>query len=188
MERVTLPKATLPKASLPKVMPDGHSALTPTRNLLLHSGKPIENSEYLIASYIITEPPADGERCTLTIWGELNVIKRNFSALNSDSVTFLVEMKYDSRIGAYTSSFDWVSKNDKNTHVNIYQTPISKVGISRIDRIKLERGECLNPKWSPAPEDKYDTPATLELLYDESFPEIPIIRDNEIPIIPNTYN
>lgn len=124
------------------------------RNLIRDSATQVQNSDYLIQSYSMTDNSLqEGEPVTVTIWGDLGSDREAFWPFNSDSWNWLGAMKKVSD-GVYRLSTTWKrSKNNpSNDHLLIYCGPNSGRTASRIDRIKLERGTVATD-WTPAPED-----------------------------------
>lgn len=124
-----------------------------TENLLCDTGKTVENSNYLIAKYDLAEAPAVGEPMTITIWGELAATKNAFVAYNSGGNVPLATLQKVSE-GVYHRQFTWKNAAGATSrYVNIYTLNSEQSGVSRIDRIKLERGHNSAPVWTPAPTD-----------------------------------
>ncbi len=124
-----------------------------TENLLCETGKTVENSNYLIAKYDLAEAPAVGEPMTITIWGELAATKNAFVAYNSGGNVPLATLQKVSE-GVYHRQFTWKNAAGATSrYVNIYTLNSEQSGVSRIDRIKLERGHNSAPVWTPAPTD-----------------------------------
>lgn len=132
------------------------------RNLIRDSATQVQNSNYLIQSYVMTDNSLqEGEPVTVTIWGDLGNDREAFWPFNSDSWNWLGTMKKVSD-GVYRLSATWQrSKNNpSNDRLLIYCGPNSGRTASRIDRIKLERGTVATD-WTPAPE---DTEATVQVV------------------------
>jgi hypothetical protein len=124
------------------------------RNLIRDSASQVQNSNYLIQSYQMTDNSLqEGEPFTVTIWGDLGSDREAFWPFNSDSWNWLGTMKKVSD-GVYQLSATWQrSKNNpSNDRLLIYCGPNGGRTASRIDRIKLERGTVATD-WTPAPED-----------------------------------
>ena len=124
------------------------------RNLIRDSAAQVKNSNYLIQSYLMTDNSLqEGEPVTVTIWGDLGSDREAFWPFNSNGWNWLGVMKKVSD-GVYRIVTTWKrSKNNpSNDHLLIYCGPNSGKTVSRIDRIKLERG-TVGTDWSPAPED-----------------------------------
>ena len=124
------------------------------RNLIRDSATQVQNSNYLIQSYQMTDNSLqEGEPVTVTIWGDLGTDREAFWPFNSNSWNWLGVMKKVSD-GVYRRSTVWQrSKNNpSNDRLLIYCGPNSGRTASRIDRIKLERGTVATD-WTPAPED-----------------------------------
>lgn len=124
------------------------------RNLIRDSATQVQNSNYLIQSYLMTDNSLqEGEPVTVTIWGDLGSDREAFWPFNSNAWNWLGTMKKVSD-GVYRLSTTW--KRSKNNPTNdrllIYCGPSSGRNASRIDRIKLERGNVATD-WTPAPED-----------------------------------
>ena len=127
-----------------------------TENLLCETGRTVENSNYLIAKYDLAEAPAVGEQMTITIWGELAATKKEFNIYNSGGWVPLATLQKVSE-GVYHRQFTWKNKagdyTAPDTKVQVYAFLLEQSGVSRIDRIKLERGHNSAPVWTPAPTD-----------------------------------
>lgn len=124
------------------------------RNLIRDSATQVQNSNYLIQSYLMTDNSLqEGEPVTVTIWGDLGSDREAFWPFNSNGWNWLGTMKKVSD-GVYRLSTTWQrSKNNpSNDRLLIYCGPNSGRTASRIDRIKLERGTVATD-WTPAPED-----------------------------------
>ena len=124
------------------------------RNLIRDSATQVQNSNYLIQSYLMTDNSLqEGEPVTVTIWGDLGNDREAFWPFNSNGWNWLGRMKKVSD-GVYRLSATWQrSKNNpSNDRLLIYCGPNSGRTASRIDRIKLERGTVATD-WTPAPED-----------------------------------
>ena len=131
------------------------------RNLIRDSATQVQNSNYLIQSYQMTDNSLqEGEPFTVTIWGDLGSDREAFWPFNSDSWNWLGTMKKVSD-GVYQLSATWQrSKNNpSNDRLLIYCGPNSGRTASRIDRIKLERGTVATD-WTPASEDSVATVQT----------------------------
>lgn len=124
------------------------------RNLIRDSAAQVQNSNYLIQSYLMTDNSLqEGEPVTVTIWGDLGSDREAFWPFNSNGWNWLGVMKKVSD-GVYRIVTTWKrSKNNpSNDRLLIYCGPNTGKTVSRIDRIKLERG-TVGTDWSPAPED-----------------------------------
>ena len=124
------------------------------RNLIRDSATQVQNSDYLMQSYQMTDNSLqEGEPFTVTIWGDLGSDREAFWPFNSNGWNWLGAMKKVSD-GVYRLSATWQrSKNNpSNDRLLIYCGPNSGRTASRIDRIKLERGTVATD-WTPAPED-----------------------------------
>lgn len=124
------------------------------RNLIRDSATQVQNSNYLIQSYAMTDNSLqEGEPVTVTIWGDLGSDREAFWPFNSNGFNWLGTMKKVSD-GVYRLSATWKrsQNNPSNDHLLIYCGPNSGRTASRIDRIKLERGNVATD-WTPAPED-----------------------------------
>lgn len=124
------------------------------RNLIRDSATQVQNSDYLIRSYQMTDNSLqEGEPVTVTIWGDLGSDREAFLPFNSNGWNWIGTMKKVSD-GVYRLSATWKrsGKNPSNDHLLIFCDPNSGRTASRIDRIKLERGTVATD-WTPAPED-----------------------------------
>lgn len=135
------------------------------RNLIRDSAAQVQNSNYLIQSYQMTDNALqEGEPVTVTIWGDLGSDREAFWPFNSNGWNWLGKTKKVSD-GVYRLSATWQrSKNNpSNDRLLIYCGPSSGTSTSRIDRIKLERGTVATD-WTPAPEDGEEVKATVQTV------------------------
>ena len=125
------------------------------RNLIQDSAVTVQNANYLIRAYTLSDNTLqEGEPVVVTIWGDLGSDREAFWPFNSNGWNWLGTMKKVSD-GVYRLSKTWQrSKNNpSNDRLLIYCGPNTGKTVSRIDRIKLERG-TVGTDWSPAPEDE----------------------------------
>lgn len=124
------------------------------RNLLKSSHESIENTNYNIARYFLTDNIPEGTEVTLSMKGELGSDRQYFSAFNSGGSVNLVPLTNSMKNsdGIYINTFEWKIKTAKNEFVNVYQAPNTSSSASSIEWIKLEYGNTFTG-WSPAPED-----------------------------------
>ena len=127
------------------------------RNLIINSGVVVQNDSYPIRSYPLAPNHglADGDDVVITIWGQLADSKTAFYAYNSGGWVRLGRFSKISD-GVYVLKTQWAVSlgvnTASNTALNIYPFPQSQTGESRIDKIKLERGNIATD-WTAAPED-----------------------------------
>ena len=125
------------------------------RNLIRDSAVTVQNANYLIRAYTLSDNTLqEGEPVVVTIWGDLGSDREAFWPFNSNGWNWLGTMKKVSD-GVYRLSATWKrSKNNpSNDRLLVYCGPNTGKTVSRIDRIKLERG-TVGTDWSPAPEDE----------------------------------
>ena len=125
------------------------------RNLIRDSAVTVQNANYLIQTYALSDNTLqEGEPVVVTIWGDLGSDREAFWPFNSNGWNWLGVMKKVSD-GVYRIVTAWKrSKNNpSNDRLLIYCGPNTGKTVSRIDRIKLERG-AVGTDWSPAPEDE----------------------------------
>ena len=125
------------------------------RNLIRDSAVTVQNANYLIQTYTLSDNMLqEGEPVVVTIWGDLGSDREAFWPFNSNGWNWLGVMKKVSD-GVYRIVTTWKrSKNNpSNDRLLIYCGPNTGTTVSRIDRIKLERG-TVGTDWSPAPEDE----------------------------------
>lgn len=135
------------------------------RNLIRDSATQVQNSNYLIQSYVMTDNSLqEGEPVTVTIWGDLGSDREAFWPFNSNGWNWLGTMKKVSD-GVYRLSATWKrsQNNPSNDRLLIYCGPNSGRTASRIDRIKLERGNVATD-WTPAPEDGEEIRSTVQVV------------------------
>ena len=127
------------------------------RNLLRGSGAAYQGGDYGL-SYGLADIPNVGEAVTLTVWGEVAADRTVgiYNTFGNRELARLAKVKD----GLYRVTFDWnapitggleqPNASSKNLALFFYRRESTTV--SRIDRIKLERG-TVGTDWSPAPED-----------------------------------
>ena len=128
------------------------------RNLLRGSGAAYQGGDYGL-SYGLADIPNVGEAVTLTVWGEVAADRTVgvYNTFGNRELARLAKVKD----GVYRVTFDWnapitggleqPNASSKNLALFFYRRESTTV--SRIDRIKLERG-TVGTDWSPAPEDE----------------------------------
>ena len=128
------------------------------RNLLRGSGAAYQGGDYGL-SYGLADIPNVGEAVTLTVWGEV-AADRTVGVYNTFGNRELAQLA-KVKDGLYRVTFNWnapitggleqPNASSKNLALFFYRRESTTV--SRIDRIKLERG-TVGTDWSPAPEDE----------------------------------
>lgn len=125
------------------------------RNYLKRSNQNVNNSDYNIANYSITEPIREGEIVTVSLKGNLGAGKQSFALYNSGGIVPLENLIHKGG-GFYQATFAWrinvngnIAANDK---LSVWTLPNSVNANSSIEWIKLERGNTPTD-WSAAPED-----------------------------------
>lgn len=128
------------------------------RNLLRGSDAAYQGGDYGL-SYGLADVPSVGEAVTLTVWGEVAADRTVgvYNTFGNRELARLAKVKD----GVYRVTFDWnapitggleqPNASSKNLALFFYRRESTTV--SRIDRIKLERG-TVGTDWSPAPEDE----------------------------------
>ena len=128
------------------------------RNLLRGSDAAYQGGDYGL-SYGLADVPNVGEAVTLTVWGEVAADRTVgvYNTFGNRELARLAKVKD----GVYRVTFDWnapitggreqPNASSKNLALFFYRRESTTV--SRIDRIKLERG-TVGTDWSPAPEDE----------------------------------
>ena len=128
------------------------------RNLLRGSDAAYQGGDYGL-SYGLADIPNVGEAVTLTVWGEVAADRTVgvYNTFGNRELARLAKVKD----GLYRVTFDWnapitggreqPNASSKNLVLAFYRRESTTV--SRIDRIKLERG-TVGTDWSPAPEDE----------------------------------
>ncbi len=128
------------------------------RNLLRDSGAAYQGGDYGL-SYGLADIPNVGEAVTLTVWGEVAADRTVgvYNTFGNRELARLAKVKG----GVYRATFNWnapitggfeqPNASSKNLALFFYRRESTTV--SRIDRIKLERG-TVGTDWSPAPEDE----------------------------------
>ena len=123
-----------------------------TENLVADSGTAITTAGYMIKDFHTTEDLVEGEKYTLSIWGELATGKV-FNVYDNKGSMFVCQPKLKAD-GLYTTQFTWKkSANATNASFHVYNFPSSVSGTSTINKIKLEHDYNDNPVWTPAPAD-----------------------------------
>lgn len=125
------------------------------RNLLLKSGDPVTSSAYNIKDYYLAEPIVEGETYTIVMKATLGSGKSYFAAYNSGGSVQLVRMNPEDKDtnGVYKVTFSGRVGAASNQFVRIYHMPSSVTVSSKIEWIKLVKGNQASSDWSPAPED-----------------------------------
>lgn len=119
-------------------------------NLVIDSDTAIATAGYLIKDFHTTEDLVEGEKYTLSIWGELAAGKV-FNVYDNKGSMLVCQPKLKAD-GLYTTQFTWKkSANATNASFQVYNFPSSVSGTSTINKIKLEQGYNDNPVWTPAP-------------------------------------
>ena len=124
------------------------------RNLIRDSAAEVRNANYLMQTYSLSDGTLqEGEPVVVTIWGDLGSDREAFWPFNSNGWNWLGGMKKVSD-GVYRLAATWgrSKNNPSNDRLLIYCGPNTGTTVSRIDRIKLERG-TVGTDWTPAPED-----------------------------------
>ena len=128
------------------------------RNLLRGSDAAYQGGNYGL-SYGLADIPSVGEAVTLTVWGEVAADRTVgvYNTFGNRELARLAKVKD----GVYRATFNWnapitggreqPNASSKNLALFFYRRESTTV--SRIDRIKLERG-TVGTDWSPAPEDE----------------------------------
>ena len=128
------------------------------RNLLRGSDAAYQGGDYGLL-YGLADVPNVGEAVTLTVWGEVAADRTVgvYNTFGNRELTRLAKVKD----GVYKATFNWnapitggreqPNASSKNLALFFYRRESTTV--SRIDRIKLERG-TVGTDWSPAPEDE----------------------------------
>lgn len=135
------------------------------RNLVRNSAVKIENNAYQIRSYSLSQDLTSGEKYTATIWGNLGSGKEYFGIWMGGGYTSIAHFKLIST-GIYRCTFtmpSYVSGDGRKDIINIYAVPSSVTVVSRIDKIKLEKGTKATD-WTPAPEDTMEYIASVETI------------------------
>lgn len=128
------------------------------RNLLRGSDAAYQGGDYGL-SYGLADIPNVGEAVTLTVWGEV-AADRTVGVYNTFGYRELARLA-KVKDGVYRATFNWnapivndleqLNASSKTLVLAFYRRESTTV--SRIDRIKLERG-TVGTDWSPAPEDE----------------------------------
>ncbi|MDO4896312.1 MAG: phage tail protein [Moraxella sp.] len=127
------------------------------RNLILGSGVVVQNGSYPTKSYPLAPNHglAHGDDVVITVWGELAGTKTAFYAYNSGGAVQIGKLDKIAD-GVYQLKTTWKltsgTNRANNTALNIYPFNRNQAGTSRIDKIKLERGNIATD-WTEAPED-----------------------------------
>ncbi len=120
------------------------------RNLAKLSDTPISSLTYHLGTYFLTDASlVQGEKVTLTIWGDLSPDATHFMLHNSGGSVQLVTGIKTKVNGVYTATFTWrIAPN--NNYVNLYAAPnAARTRPTVVEKIMLERGS-VSSAWSPA--------------------------------------
>ena len=123
------------------------------RNLVTGSAAGLNTSAYTVGElYWGNDVPVPGDRLTVTVWGELGADRTKFIVVNGggDGARGSCSLEKVAP-GVYRHTLDIINTGGVNG-VRIYHTPSSGTSYSRIDMVKIERGET-GTYWTPAPED-----------------------------------
>ena len=128
------------------------------RNLLRGSDAAYQGGNYGL-SYGLADIPNVGEAVTLTVWGEVAVDRTVgvYNTFGNRELARLAKVKD----GVYRATFNWNAPitggreqpNASSKTLALFFYRRESTTVSRIDRIKLERG-TVGTDWSPAPEDE----------------------------------
>lgn len=130
----------------------GEDGANYTENLVADSRTAITTAGYLIKDFHTTEDLVEGEKYTLSIWGELAAGKV-FNVYDNKGSMLVCQPKLKAD-GLYATQFTWKkSANATNASFHVYNFPSSVSGTSTINKIKLEHDYNDNPVWTPAPAD-----------------------------------
>ena len=124
------------------------------RNLALNSDIYINNNEYNIRDYLLSQDLIAGEIYTATIWGSLYSSKSHFGMWMGGGYTGISGLS-KIKDGVYQATFTMPNSVEGNGYknvINIHTVPYNIVGISTIYKFKLEQGNKATD-WTPAPED-----------------------------------
>lgn len=126
------------------------------RNFLRNSKppQPIQNAVYNIATFSLSEAIAYGETVTVSIKGELGADRTGFGVYNTGGSVHVMTLGAADRgaDGVYRKTGIWVVAGAGNTNATIYQFTNSGTSQSKIEWIKLEKGNKATD-WTEAPED-----------------------------------
>lgn len=130
------------------------------RNFLRNSfpTTPIQNASYNIASFTLSEPIQHGETFTMSIKGDLGADRTGFGIYNTGGMLQVANLQHADRgpDGVYRKTGTWVvtsgSHTAGNTRIDIYQFNSGNTSVSKIEWVKLEKGNKATD-WTAAPED-----------------------------------
>ncbi|MDD4496526.1 MAG: hypothetical protein PHV32_19670, partial [Eubacteriales bacterium] len=144
------------------------------RNLILNSGIPVTNSDFIIQEYtelsdeLLDSIPGgyylfpEGERFTVSLKGTLGEGKTHFAVRTTGAVYY----KLNKNGNVHSLSFIGDGRNTFSVDIRAYPEAVSAE--STIEWIKLERGDKATD-WTPAPEDiekKVDDLTASDIAYD----------------------
>lgn len=129
-------------------------------NLLVNSSilsSSLETGNFLLGYVNLGETkPKQGDKVTITVWGELGEGKTHFSTYNSSGLGAAhIGVLTKIADGVYSAIVSW-NEYGSNLFLNIYAFPYNTDTPSRVDRVKVEFGENSNPVWTPAIEEIED--------------------------------
>lgn len=128
------------------------------KNMLSNSNTVLENSSYGMGYYVLAEKPSEGDLVTVSIKGQLGSDRAYFGLYNSGGNVFVASITPNDKDidGVYKKTFNWRivagANTASNTALYIYQMFSNNTSTSKIEWIKMERGN-VSTTWSPAPED-----------------------------------
>lgn len=133
-----------------------------SRNLLLDSGRVIENANYNLAVYKLSEygrKLSTGETVTISCEVKFGEDVDHLGLFSDNGHTFLSNlMSSNVKNGKGVVTFKWIETDGKdpdnitNNNIYIFTNSLATSSTSEITNVKLERGNKPTD-WSPAPED-----------------------------------
>lgn len=127
---------------------DGATGSSYTENLVLKSNVAVQNSNYQVNSYSLSEE-CENKTVTVTVWGSLSANRSYFQAFSDGGYqSVCVVSKVSEGVYRGVGVFKYYDKRNPKK-IYIFAIPSSGSGVSRIDRIKVEYGINSNPVWTP---------------------------------------
>ena len=143
------------------------------RNLILASNNPVTSTDYLVASYQMSEDWEIGTTYTITIKGNVNA-GQSFGIWANGSMSKVASLTYNAARGVHIATFTPMTITTQTAKMlRVYNTPSDAASEASIEWIKLERGNK-STDWMPAPEDLKVT--TFQLYAPKGY-----LITNEVP-------
>lgn len=147
-----------------------YNAVNYTPNLALNSDVKIDTTDYSVHQYRLNENIANGEKVTVTVWGDVSAGK-TLRVYNTTGSFYQAPLQKVAE-GVYRGTFNVNIQGTLNIF-HLYNWPSSTTGRAVINKFKVERGDNTNSDWT---------------LSETEAPYLKAYRDGENPyVFPNPY-